>query len=248
MRLCAHFVATRMEQRIRADIDVGAEIGASALHGLAEIGKRARRVRACVANKDIAATPSQQFVQPKILEVAAVGKMNACVFLVESHAQHFAHHEVIPGRPAQSPRFIARVGHPDAEPDVQQRHEKTDRAGFRRVGIRIHRRARHGEGGRQRELATQVVGRAAISRRARTTIQRREDHVFAVARAQLRIGGAGGVQRRVDDVKGPARGGADIGEPEQHRVAGADRHVCRRPREGRPRRGGCGNSCAWKPH
>ena len=79
----------------------GAEIGARALHRLAEVGERGVRIRARIADDDVAATAPQQFVQPEILEVAAVGEMDARILLVEPHAEHLAHHEVIPGRPAK---------------------------------------------------------------------------------------------------------------------------------------------------
>ena len=61
-----------MEQRIRADVHVGAEVGARALHGLRKIRERRVRIGARVAHEDVAAVAAQQFVDAEVLEVAAV--------------------------------------------------------------------------------------------------------------------------------------------------------------------------------
>src|SRR5687768_5809314 len=98
VRLRAQSVVTG--QRVCADLDAGAEIRARALHGLAKIGERGIRIRPGITDDDVPAAPAQQLVQTEIFEMPAVGEMNARVFLVEAYAQHFAHHEVIPGRPA----------------------------------------------------------------------------------------------------------------------------------------------------
>jgi hypothetical protein len=93
---------------------------------LPEIGERRAGIRAGIADDDVAAAPAQQFVETQILEVTAVGEMDAGIFFVETHAEHLAHHEVVPGRPAKPTRLMPRIREPDPEADVQQGHEEAD--------------------------------------------------------------------------------------------------------------------------
>src|SRR5262249_35728549 len=84
------------------EIDLDAEIDPDLADGVAQIRQRAVGIAAGIADHDVAAAPPDHFVEPEILEMAAIGEVNIRT-LVVGEAEQLPHD----GRNADGRPFAA---------------------------------------------------------------------------------------------------------------------------------------------
>ena len=148
------------------DLDVDAEVRPALLDGVPQIAERDGAVLAGVARDDEPAPAPDQLIDPQVLEVPAVGKIDPLApigghsqQLVQQLAQRQAARRALPDlRPA-------RIAQPPAQPHVEDRHQEGQRR--RRVVAHVGGGGRPGGGDRhahrQRPLVAGVLARGRVS-------------------------------------------------------------------------------------
>src|SRR6266850_1671831 len=108
------------------ELDANPEVDPYLAHRITEILEGACRVRASVADQDKAAAPANHLVEPEIIEMPAIGKVDVVTDVSGAARQLVEHRQDAEERPFAAIEFgpAARIAEPPAEPDVEQHQQQ----------------------------------------------------------------------------------------------------------------------------
>ena len=111
-------------------VDADAEVDPNLADGVAEIREAELGIATGVAHDDVAAAPADHFVESQVLEMAAVRQVDVAPAVLGQSKQFVEERTERPARAVGrvvSTALFARVGQPPSQPDVEQRHQESDR-------------------------------------------------------------------------------------------------------------------------